>query len=114
MEEMLAKLGLSLAHLVSGLIGGVVGLIFGKKTVRTAKDKLRAFFVILAGAIVTGYITPLVFMWKPSWENAEYSIGFVIGLMGMGVIEGLINLITQFKTSPIDTIKDIKDTIKKD
>jgi len=107
MEEMLAKLGLKSAHLITGLLGGAVGLIFGKQK-NTLKGKIRSVGIVFVGAIVTGYVTPLILQWKPDWENTEHSIGFLVGIFGMGVIEGFINLVTSFKKNPISTIKSFK------
>lgn len=107
MEEMLAKLGLKSAHLITGLLGGAVGLIFGKQK-NTLKGRLRSVGVVVIGAVVTGYVTPLILQWKPGWENTEYSIAFLVGIFGMGIIEGFMNLVTSFKKNPISTIKQIK------
>tara|TARA_R110002012_G_scaffold263606_1_gene446760 strand:- start:472 stop:813 length:342 start_codon:yes stop_codon:yes gene_type:complete len=113
MEEMLAKVGLKGVHIITGLIGGSIGLFFGK-TLKTVRDKVKAFFVVLAGSVVTGYITPLIMIWFPNWESAEYSIAFFMGLMGMGVVEGLVSLVTKFKTKPVETIKEIKEIARKE
>ena len=107
MEEMLAKLGLKSAHLITGLLGGAVGLIFGKKKT-TLMGKLRSIGIVIVGAIVTGYVTPVILIAKPHWENTEHSIGFLVGIFGMGIIEGFMNLVKSFKKNPISTIKSIK------
>jgi len=106
-EELLAKLGLKSAHLITGFLGGAVGLVFGKQKT-TFKGKLRSIGIVVIGAVVTGYVTPLILEWKPNWENTEYSIGFLVGIFGMGVIEGFINLVNSFRKNPISTIKSIK------
>ena len=114
MEEILVKLGLSASHLVTGLIAGIVGLIFGKRSTETIRDKVKVFTVIVSGAVVTGCTTPLLFIWKPQWEVAEHSIAFMVGLLGMGIIEGFLNVVTKFKTKPVETIKEVKNILKKD
>ena len=64
--------------------------------------------IVIIGAVVTGYVTPLILEWKPNWENTEHSIGFLIGIFGMGIIEGFMNLVKSFQKNPIKTIKSIK------
>jgi len=108
MEEVLAKLGLKSAHLITGLVGGAVGLIFGKQK-NTLMGKLKSIGVVIVGAIVTGYVTPIILNVKPHWENTEHSIGFLVGIFGMGIIEGFINLVKSFTKKPIKTIKSIKN-----
>ena len=113
MEEILAKFGIKAAHLVTGIIGGAVGLLFGKPR-KGIIAKLRAIITVIVGAVVTGYVTPLIFIWKPELETVEHAIAFVVGLFGMGVIEGVFNIISKFKTNPIESIRDLKKTIKGD
>tara|TARA_R110002020_G_C15686704_1_gene719420 strand:- start:101 stop:442 length:342 start_codon:yes stop_codon:yes gene_type:complete len=112
MEDVIAKLGIKGIHFVIGLIGGAVALIFGKKR-NTILDKIHALGVVIAGAVATGYITPLVFLWSPSLESAEHGIAFFIGIMGMGVIEGLLNVVNKFKIDPLGTIKNSIDVFRK-
>ena len=112
MEDIIAKLGLKGMHLLTGLLGGAVALIFGKKR-NTIPDKIHALCIVLAGAVCTAYFTPMLFVWKPSFENAEHGIAFVIGIFGMGIIEGIMNIVYKFKDNPIDTFKYIFDVFRK-
>ena len=108
MEDLLAKIGLKGAHLLTGLIAGVMGLVFNKR-LTTIREKIRAYTIVLSGAILTGYITPLVLL---KWEfliGAEYSVAFVVGLFGMGLIEAIFNFIGRLKADPLGVGKAIKD-----
>lgn len=107
MEELLAKLGLKLAHLITGFLGGAIGLIFGKRQ-KTPLGILRSILTVFVGAIVTGYLTPFILTIKPHWEDVEHSIGFLVGIFGMGIIEGFMNLVNSFTKNPIKTIKSFK------
>lgn len=107
MEDILAKLGLKMAHLITGFIGGVVGLIFGKRR-PSFRDKIKATFIVIFGAIVTGYVTPLLLGWRPEWETVEHSIGFVVGIFGMGIVEAGMNFVKRLQRDPIGTIKKLK------
>ena len=112
MEDMLAKLGLKGAHLITGLIAGIMGLIFNKKPV-SKKEKIKAYAVVLGGAILTGFLTPLVLL---KWEwllGAEYSVAFVVGLFGMGILETIFNLIGRLKVDPVAVLKSLKDIFSK-
>ncbi len=110
MEEILTKIGLKLGHVIIGLLGGAIALVFGHKR-PTFRGKVRAVFIVILGAIATGFITPAILTLHPLWVNLEHAIAFVVGIFGMGLIEALLNLVTKFKDSPINTISDIWNII---
>lgn len=108
MEDMLAKLGLKGAHLLTGLIAGLMGLLFNKRPT-TIREKIKAYAVVLSGAMLTGFLTPLVLL-KWEWlQGAEYSVAFIVGLFGMGIIEAIFNFISKLKADPLGVGKAIKD-----
>lgn len=107
MEDVLAKLGIKGAHLVAGAIGASVALVFGGR-VKTWTDRVKAFIVVIAGATITGYLTPLILLWKPQWEIAEHSIGFALGLFGMGIVAGLMEFVDKFRKDPIGTLRNTR------
>ena len=107
MEEMLAKLGIKGVHLITGLIGGSLALLFGKKIV-TWRDKLISILFVLCGSIVTGFITPLVIIWIPSLGAASYSVAFVVGIFGMGVIRDIFYFLYDFGKNPLEYIRAIR------
>lgn len=108
--DLLSKLGLKLTHMIPALIGGALAIIFGRKR-PTFRDKIKAVFIVIFGAIATGYITPIILAWKPNWESVEHSIGFVVGIFGMGLIEGLLNILKKFINNPLGTLKELKEMI---
>lgn len=107
MEEILAKLGLKGVHLLTGLIGSSIALLYGKR-IRTWKDKLKAIIIVLSGATVTGYLTPLILIYKPEWVGAEYSIAFIVGIFGMSIIKDVFNFIYDFGRNPLEYLKMLR------
>lgn len=111
MEDMLLKFGVKMGYLITGLIAGVMGLMFNKRP-NTIKEKMRSYVVVLFGAVLTGYLTPLVLLnWK--WlQEAEYSVAFVVGLFGMGIIETGFIVIKKVKENPLEIGKQIKNIFR--
>lgn len=111
MEDIFAKMGLKGAHLFAGLIGGAFVAFFGRKPI-TWREKLKAFITVIMSAILTGYLTPLVILKYPTWESAEHGLAFLIGLFGMGVVHGLLNVVQGFVEDPLGTFKKVKSAIR--
>jgi hypothetical protein len=107
MDEIFAKLGVKGIHLLTGLMGGSIALIFGGK-IKTWRDKIKAIVFILAGAVVTGFITPMVILWKPQWIEAEYSIAFIVGIFGMGVIRDVFQFMYDFGKNPMEYLRMLR------
>lgn len=107
MEELAMKLGIKLGYVVTGLLGGLMSLMFNKKP-RTRLEKIRSYVIVVLGALLTGYITPLILLKWSAFQNVEYSIAFIVGLFGMGITEAIFVLIQKLKTDPIGTITSIK------
>lgn len=104
MEDLLAKFGIKLAHVITGLIAGSMGLLFNKK-VLTRREKIRAYIIVVCGAILTGYLTPLLLVWAEWLQEAEYAVAFLVGLFGMGILEIIFDLIEGAKTNPTKIIE---------
>ena len=111
MEDIFAKLGVKGIHLLTGLLAGSIALIFGGK-IKTWRDKLKAIIFVLAGAVVTGFITPLVMVWKPNWIEAEHSIAFIVGIFGMGVIRGMFQFMYDFGKNPMEYLRMLRNAKK--
>ena len=109
---MLLKLGIKTGHLITGFIAGLMGLMFNKRP-QNFRQKVRSYLIVLSGAIATGFLTPLIFL-KWSWlKDAEYSVAFIVGLFGMGIIESLFVLIVKLKNNPLEVGKAIKNIFKR-
>lgn len=107
--EFWTKIGLKGGHVMTGLIAGIMGFLFNKKP-STITEKIRSYLVVLSGAVLTGFLTPLVLLKWDLLSDAEYSVAFVVGLFGMGIIESLFVLVNKLKENPLDIMKKIKDT----
>ena len=107
MEDFIAKLGLKIPHIIAGIFGGVFIVFFGQRP-RTLRDRIGAFTTVILSAVATGYLTPLILSVHPAWITGEHGIAFVVGLFGMGVIHGTLNIVNKFVTDGIATIKSIR------
>ena len=111
MDDILAKFGLKIPYLITGAIAGVMGMVFNNKP-RTTRQKIRSYVVVISGAVLTGYLTPLVFLYWEDLRSAEYSVAFILGLFGMGLIETIFVILNKLKDNPIDVIKSIRNIFK--
>lgn len=107
MEEILMKFGVKTGHLITGFIAGLMGMLFNKRP-QTFRQRVRAYIVVFFGALLTGYITPAILLkWK--WLiDVEYSVAFVVGLFGMGLIESIFVIINKLKNDPLSVIERLK------
>ena len=107
MDELKMKLGIKLGYVITGLLGGLMSLMFNKRP-KTRMEKIKSYTIVVLGALLTGYITPLILLKWSAFQNVEYSIAFIVGLFGMGITEAIFVLIQKLKENPIETIKSIK------
>ncbi|GAH09780.1 unnamed protein product, partial [marine sediment metagenome] len=56
----------------------------------------------------TGYVTPLVLVYQPNWQGAEYSVAFIVGIFGMSLIRDIFNFIYDFGKNPIEYIRAVR------
>lgn len=112
MEDILMKFGVKTGHFITGLIAGIMGLLFNKRP-QNFRQKVRSYFVVLSGAVLTAYLTPLVLLKWQFLNEAEYSVAFVVGLFGMGIVESIFMLIVKLKNDPVTVGQAIRDIFKK-
>lgn len=96
-DPLQAWLGIKSYHLIAGFAGGVV-----RAFVRPGATKLQAFGSCVVGALTAGYMTPVAVIYLPESASigGEGATGFVIGLTGMAVAEGLIQLVNRWRNNP--------------
>jgi hypothetical protein len=101
MEAWLSSIGVKLAALVGGFFGALVSLKFidglGKKQRATT---------VLAGTLVSAYVTPIVVSYLELTPKLEGGIAFLCGLFGMSLTGAII------KAMP-DLISAAKDKFSK-
>jgi len=108
MEDYLIKFGIKTGHLITGLIAGAMSLVFSQRP-RNLREKVRSYFIVIFGSLATAYITPVIVL-KWIWlQSVDYSVAFVVGLFGMGLIESIFALLYKFKNNPLAVGKAIKD-----
>lgn len=98
--------------LIIGAIGGALSVLFGTDKPRTVKEYLKATLFVLAGAIITNFLTPLIIHLMPSLDGLEHAIAFVFGLFGIGVVKALFNLIELLQNDFFGTLKNIRNIFK--
>lgn len=96
-----------IGHAITGILAGAISLLFNKYP-RTRVEKFRAFFIVAGGAVTTAFLTPLLLAYFKWMENAEYGVAFILGLFGMGVLEGIYKVVQAFVVNPIETLEKIK------
>ena len=99
-------------YLAIGAIGGALSVLFGENKPKTFKEYLKACSFVLAGAIATNFLTPLVFYFVPDLVGLEHPIAFVIGLLGIGVVKAVLRVIDMFYTDFFGTVKKVRDIFK--
>lgn len=113
MEDFFAKMGVKIPHIITGLIAGAIGTLFNARP-RTQWEKIRSYCIIASGAIVTAFVTPLIVAWKPFFADVEYSVAFIVGIFGMGILEGIYKIVQRFNTSPLELLETLKKIWKND
>ena len=108
MEDIFAKLGIKLSHLIIGFLAGGVGLVFNKKP-SSKRAKIKIYVIIVSGAILTGFVTPVILLWQTWLTGAEHGVAFLIGIFGMGVIEATLSFLKVFRENPMESINKMKD-----
>ncbi len=99
-------LGIKVVHLVAGALGGVV-----RSITRPDISWPRRIVTGIAGALVAGYGTPLAapFLWRwlpedvagrVSFGEIEGLAGFVLGLTGLSIADGLMRLAQRWRDHP--------------
>jgi hypothetical protein len=96
MEAWLSAVGLKIATVVGGFFGALVSLKF----IEGLTHKQRAS-TVLAGTLVSAYVTPLAVTYLELTPKLEGGIAFLCGLFGMSftgaVIKAMPDLITAIK-----------------
>ncbi|AEV37575.1 hypothetical protein PSE_3067 [Pseudovibrio sp. FO-BEG1] len=103
-----AFLGIKLVHVSAGFFGGLVRAIVSSKEER--KDGwllwlLRTVGTAIVGALFAGHLTPIAAPFISSWSNVrdasvEGATGFVLGLCGLALSEGLVKIARRWRENP--------------
>src|ERR1044072_250241 len=102
--DFLNDVGIGYRYLINGFIGALVWSIYKKLRL------IEALRQILIGSIVAGYVTPLVAYKEAIPIEYMAALSFIIGMMGMIIIDGLYKYIA----GKIKTFKKGKEIINKE
>jgi hypothetical protein len=94
---MLETLGLKYATLVGGFFGALVSLKF----IEGLGTKQRAT-TVLAGTLVSAYVTPIVVSYLELTPKMEGGIAFLCGLFGMSLTGAIIKAIPEWLAAAKD------------
>ncbi len=80
-------LGVKLSLLVSGILGGVV------RPMVLGGGWMASFFSAFAGGVASAYFTvPITYSKMNYLDIPEGTVGFIVGLTGMSLCEGIIRI----------------------
>jgi len=87
--DALEGLGFRLADFVAGMAGGIVHMIIDS----SEKTLLHRAMNVIAGAVTAAYCTPLIAHYLSIAENFERALAFIIGSIGLRVMDKLLDFI---------------------
>ncbi len=99
-------------YLIVGAIGGAISIVFGDKKPKTLREYTKASAFIMAGAIITNFLTPLAIKIVPLLDGVEHGTSLIIGLFGIGMAQALFKVLNDLKTDFYGTIRKLKDMFK--
>lgn len=102
--DFLNEVGIGYKYLINGFIGAVIWSVYKKLRL------IEALRQILIGSIVAGYITPLVAYKEAIPIEYMAALSFIIGMMGMIIIDGIY----KFIANKIKTFRKGKEIINKE
>ena len=94
-----------LPTIAAGVIGGILTVAM------LPKITFRVFVLaILGGGACAAYMTPLVVEYLGlQSRNLEYSIAFLLGISGMHIVAGVLNVGKRFRDDPAAVIAKFRD-----
>ncbi|WP_057466129.1 hypothetical protein [Pseudovibrio sp. POLY-S9] len=107
-DPLYAFLGIKLVHVSAGFFGGLVRAIVSSREERDGSRLMwisRSVGTAIVGALFAGHLTPIVAPAISAWfgaqgEGVEGATGFVLGLCGLALSEGLIKLARRWRENP--------------
>lgn len=93
--------GIKITHLLAGIAGGTMRYILGG-----TRGWIEAFTSVLSGCIAAAYMTiPVYFAivhYFPAFADpsTEHTAGFLVGLTGLLICEGIMNYAKRWKDNP--------------
>lgn len=99
MEPIQTFLGVKLAHLVAGFFGGLVRAI-----IHPDRSITYTIGATIVGALTAGYLTPVALPLAERWFGSDPSfggsVGFVVGLCGIALTDGIVKMAKRWRENP--------------
>ena len=99
----LEALGLKLATVVAGFVGGVVSLSMIRDL-----TVLGAIGTVLGGTACAAYLTPIALHYTGLAGSLEHALAFFLGVCGMNGVAGVFKVSERFRTKPVETVIQLK------
>ena len=93
------------ALIVAGLAGGMIALRFEDKDL----NWWEATMILLGGTVCAYYFPPIITEYTSFTDRVEPSMGFLIGLISMRVLELFYKLVQLLSSNPKEAIEIITD-----
>lgn len=100
MNTFLESMGLKLAFILAGFLGGIASVLY-----RGEKSLTRASALVFSGTITTAYTTPLVVDKFSLSAGSSYGAAFIVGILGMYIVGGIITFGEALKKDPLIALK---------
>ena len=101
MDPVEGMIGIKLTHLFAGFAGGVV------RAFLAGGSWLAAVSSVVIGSLTAGYLTTPVYSGATAWfpfvktdSSSEHAIGFLVGLTGMLICEGVLKAVRGWSKNP--------------
>ncbi len=104
--------GVKITHLVAGVAGGTVRYLLAGGGI------MMAVTSVLVGSLTAGYLTTPVYFalirYFPDWADpsAEHAAGFLVGLTGLLICEGVMRYAKRWTENPTFPPKSTPSTPK--
>ena len=86
---------------ISGFLGTAVTLSF----LDSPLGKLRLVVALASGSLTANYLTPVLGFYLSIPAAIHGGVGFLLGILAMGIIPGLMKIGDDFRTGPISFVK---------
>lgn len=99
-DPLQAFLGIKLIHVAAGIGGGLVRSLVDRRTSLTVR-----LSTTIVGGLFAAYLTPILVPFVSSWSgvrdaSVEGAAGFLLGLCGLTLAEGIINKAKKWRENP--------------
>ena len=103
MSESISFTNILAKHAVA--IAGFLGTAVTLSYLETPMGKLRLVMALAGGSLTATFLTPLLGFYLAIPSAIHGGVGFLLGILAMGIIPGLMKIGDDFRTGPISFIK---------